>query len=272
MSETTVHPVPPALPVLYSVRGWSEELNPAYITFVDEMRSTGVEVVDIFPNYEGCSTFGEWAQRATDEILRQHSHGEPLHLLGYCAGGTLLTESVRQLEALGVRPTYLGLIDVRGSNPRERLARGLDSQFQVRWMQRVRFQLERLTPPDRESLASVLRSVARRSVRSTRELRTRGWRSSKRVFPAIHLQARLAANWEFNSITTSAFAYNCPIAIDKYWPGNPSLGRAAVLRGGFIIRFIEGTHETCIAPEYAADLIARIAADRSQTGGRSPFV
>ncbi|CAB4324390.1 MAG: hypothetical protein F2520_10640 [Actinobacteria bacterium] len=258
----TVHPVLPALPVLYSVRGWSEEVNPAYITFVDEMRATGVEVVDIFADHEGCSTFGEWAQRATDKILQRHSQGQPLHLLGYCAGGTLLTESVRQLEARNVQPAYLGFIDVRGSNPKERLARGLDSQFQVRWMQRVRFQLERLTPPDRESLASVLRSVLRRSVRSTLELRTRGWRSSKRFLPVIHSQARLAATWEFNSITTPAYAYNCQIAIDKYWPGNPSLGRAAVLRGGFIIRFIEGTHETCIAPEYAADLIARIAADR----------
>jgi thioesterase domain-containing protein len=251
-----------ALPVLFSVRGWTEEVNPAYITFVDELRATGVEVIDIFPDHEGCSTVGEWAQRATDEILQRHSQGEPLHLLGYCAGGSLLHESVRQLEARNVQPACLGFIDVRGSNPKERLARGIDSQFQVRWMQRVRFQLERLTPPDRESLASVLRSV----------LRTRGWRSSKRHIPAIHSQARLAATWEFNSITTPAFAYNCPIAIDKYWPGNPSLGRAALLQGGFIIRFIEGTHETCIAREYAANLIARIAADRSQTGGRSPFV
>ena len=272
MSDHAADSMQSALPVLFSVRGWTEEVNPAYITFVDELRATGVEVIDIFPDHEGCATFGEWAQRATDEILRQHSHEEPLHLLGYCAGGSLLHESVRQLEARNVQPAYLGFIDVRGSNPKERLARGLDSQFQVRWMQRVRFQLVRLTPPDRETLASVLRSALRRSVRSTLELRTRGWRSSKRHIPAIHSQARLAATWEFNSITTPAFAYNCPIAIDKYWPGNPSLGRAALLQGGFIIRFIEGTHETCIAREYAANLIARIAADRSQTGGRSPFV
>jgi len=237
-------------------------VNPAYITFVDEMRATGVEVIDIFTDHEGCSTFGEWAQRVTNEILERHQQGEPLHLLGYCAGGSLLTEAVRRLETLGVLPEYLGFIDVRGGNPKERLARGFDSQFQVGLMQRVRFQLVRLTPPDRESLAAVLRSVARRSVRSTLELRTRGWRSSKRHLPAIHAQARLAANWEFNSVTTPAFAYNCQIAINKYWPGNPSLGRAALLRGGYIIRYIDGTHETCIAPEYSADLIARIAADR----------
>jgi len=262
VSDTTADPVTSAFPVLYSVRGWSEEVNPAYITFVDEMRATGVEVIDIFTDHEGCSTFGEWAQRVTNEILERHQQGEPLHLLGYCAGGSLLTEAVRRLETLGVLPEYLGFIDVRGGNPKERLARGFDSQFQVGLMQRVRFQLVRLTPPDRESLAAVLRSVARRSVRSTLELRTRGWRSSKRHLPAIHAQARLAANWEFNSVTTPAFAYNCQIAINKYWPGNPSLGRAALLRGGYIIRYIDGTHETCIAPEYSADLIARIAADR----------
>jgi len=262
MSGTTTDPVASALPVLYSVRGWTEEVNPAYITFIDEIRATGVEVVDVFTDHEGCSTFGEWAQRATDEILDRHQQGEPLHLLGYCAGGSILHETVRRLEALGVRPAYLGFIDVRGGNPGERLARGFDSQFQVGLMQRVRFQLVRLTPPDRESLASVLRSVVRRSVRSTLELRTRGWRSSKRHIPGIHAQARLAAHWEFNSITTPAFAYNCQIAIDKYWPGNPSLGRAALLQGGFIIRYIDGTHETCIAPPYSTDLIPRIAADR----------
>ena len=198
--------------------------------------------------------------------------GEPLHLLGYCGGGSLLHESVRQLEAVGVRPDYLGFIDVRAGNPKDRLARGYDSLFRVGWMQRIRFQLVRLTPPDRESLTSVLRSVLRRSVRSTLELRTRGWRSSKRFLPVIHEQSRLAANWEFNSITTPAFVYNCQASIDRYWPGDPSLGRAGLLRGGSVIRLIEGTHENCIEAPHAAELIARIVADRTRVGDRSPFI
>jgi hypothetical protein len=80
--------------------------------------------------------------------------------------------------------------------------------------------------------------------------------------PAIQAQGVLAANWESHSITTPAYAYNCPRAIDRYWPGDPSLGRAGLLLGGFVIRFIEGSHESCIEPPFSAALIQRITADR----------
>ena len=257
----------PPLPRLISVRGWTEEVNPAYIMFLEEMRATGVDVIDVFPDHFGARTFGEWADRAVDEIIRLHRDRDPLHLIGYCGGGSVLHVAVRHLERRGVRPDYLGFIDVRGGNPRDRLRLGLDSLFRVRWMQRIRFQMVRLTPPDREPLGSVLRSVLRRSIRSTRELRERGWRSRKRVSPAIQAQGALAANWEFDSITTPAHAYNCQVSVDRYWPGDPSLGRAEVLRGGFIIRPIGGTHETCISPPHSAELIERIAADRSAASG-----
>lgn len=257
-----------SLPTLYSVRGWSAAVNPAYIAFIDEMRATGARVVDIFADHEGCETFGEWADRAVEEILRQHPEGTPMHLLGYCGGGSLMHVAIRDLEERDVRPAYIGFIDVRGGSPGFRLARGLDSVFRVRWLQRVRFQLVRLIPPDRESLGSVLRSVVRRSIRSTLEIRERGWRSSKRVNPLIHHQAQLAANWEVNSIDSFVHSYNCQASIDRYWPGNPSLGRAAVLRGGHVIRLIKGTHENCIEPPYSAELIRLIDADRrrSMTG------
>ena len=71
------------------------------------------------------------------------------------------------------------------------------------------------------------------------------------------------AVWEFGSVTTPSYLYNCQHSIDTYWPGNPSLGRALVLRGGFLIRIIEGSHHTCIAPPHSAALIERITADRS---------
>ncbi len=250
------------LPVLYSVRGWTEDVNPAYIAFIEQMRSTGVEVVDIFPDHNGCATFGEWAQRATDAIVQRHRSGEPLHLLGYCGGGTVLHESVRQLEALDRPPAYLGFVDVRGGNPKDRLRFGLDSLYRVGLTRRIRFQLVRLTPPDREPASSVLWSVLRRSVRSVREFRSRGWRSNARIMPAIQAQGVLAANWESRSITTPAYAYNCPRAIDRYWPGDPSLGRAGLLLGGFVIRFIDGSHESCIEPPFSAALVERITADR----------
>ena len=253
------------MPTLFSVRGWSEELDPTYVAFIDEMRSMGTVVIDVFPDADQCTSFGAWADLAMSEILDQHEEGEPLHLLGYCGGGLLLQVAIAQLESRGIRPSYVGYIDVRAGNPRQRLRQGLDSIYRVGWGKRVRFQLVRLTPPDRESLQSVLRSVAKRAIRSTREIRKRGWRSSKLVIPSIQQPASLAANWEFESVTTPSYLYNCQHSIDTYWPGNPSLGRAPVLRGGFVIRIIEGSHHTCIAPSHSDALIKCITADRSQT-------
>lgn len=253
-----------ALPTLYSVRGWSEELDPTYVAFVEELRSTGTSVIDVFPDADLYSTFGEWAHGAVVQILDQYEEGQPLHLLGYCGGGSLLQVAVGELESRGVRPTYVGYVDVRAGNPRQRLRQGLDSIYHVGWGKRVRFQLVRLTPPDRESLKSVLRSVAKQAIRSIRSFRERGWRSSKRVIPSIQQPASLAANWEFESVTTPSYLYNCQHSIDTYWPGNPSLGRAPVLRGGFLVRIIEGSHHTCIAAPHSAALIERITADRSR--------
>ena len=250
------------LPTFFSVRGWSAELNPAYITFVDELRASGQTVEDVFVSHAGCRTFGEWAARATAEILARRDPEEPLHLIGYCGGGSLLHLVAGELERRGVAIDHLVFIDVRAGNPKERLARGYDSLYEVPWGLRARFQLPRLASPENEPLASVLASVGRRAVRSTLEIRERGWRSRNRQAPAVYAQARLAAHWCSTPITTFAFLYNCPKSIDRYWPGDPSLGRAPLLRGGFTIRLIDGTHENCIAPPHSASLIELVTRDR----------
>jgi hypothetical protein len=78
----------------------------------------------------------------------------------------------------------------------------------------------------------------------------------------LHEQSVLAANWEFNSIDTPAYVYNCRSSIARYRTADPSLGRAALLRGGFVVRRIDGDHNTCVEPPYADALIAMILADR----------
>jgi thioesterase domain-containing protein len=260
------------LPVLYSVRGWTEEVNPAYTTFVDEMRATGVEVIDIFPDHEGCATFGEWAQRATDEILQRHSQGQPLHLFGFCAGGAILQESVRQLAEHDVRPEYLGFIDYYDANPKDLLRTGMESLFRVGFMKRIRGQMLRLTPPNRESIGTVGSAVVHRSVRSVLELRERGWRSRKRIVLATQTQFELGLNWDYDSIASPAFLYNCQKSIDRSWPGDPSMGRAAVLQAGFVVRIIEGHHETGLMPPHSAALIEAIDKDRrAVAAGTGPF-
>ncbi len=250
------------LPPLLSVRGWAEEVDPEYVRFVDMLRDTGQNVVDIFVPHEGFESFGEWASAVAHEVVRLHRNDGPLHLLGYCGGGTLLHVALRDLESRGVAPAYVGFIDVRAGEAGVRLRLGYDSLFRVSPMQRVRFQLVRLVPPDREPFLTVVGSVCRRSVRSLLELPERGWRSSKRRDPRLHEQSVLAANWEFNSIDTPAYVYNCRSSIARYRTADPSLGRAALLRGGFVVRRIDGDHNTCVEPPYADALIAMILADR----------
>ena len=251
-----------ALPKLLAIRGWSVEVDGSYLSFVDEMRATGCEVVDIFVPHDGFATFGEWADASIESALAHHIDGEPLHLLGYCGGGTLLSEGLRSIERSGLRPSYVGFIDVRAGHPKIRLHQGFDSIYAVPWAQRIRHQLVRLTPPDRESFFAVAYSVLRRAVKSTIDFPKRGWRSRNLRIPTIHRQAELAARWEFNSIVTPAYLYNCMRSIDTFWSGDPSLGRAGLLKGGFTVSIIEGDHFSCLQPPNSADLIAQITNDR----------
>jgi thioesterase domain-containing protein len=250
------------LPTLFSVRGWSEEVNPEYLVFCDELRRAGHRVVDVFASHDRCATFGDWAQLATDEILQKRVEDEPLHLLGYCAGGSLLTVVVRQLEDQKIDISYLGLIDVRRDSPEFRLTKGLDSLYQVPWSYRLRLQLLRLTPPDAETYAAVLSSIGRRAARSIRELPSRGWRSRKRRNPAIYEQLRINLRWQFASTVTPVHSYNSVHSMQRRTDHDPALGMSIRFRGGFTVTSIDGTHESCIKPPASGALVERITSDR----------
>jgi thioesterase domain-containing protein len=252
------------LPPLIAIRGWSTEIDPGYQVFIEAMRSSGCNVVDVFVAHDEFATFGEWADAAMTAALAHHDVGEPLHLLGYCAGGSLLSEGLRTLEQSGVRAAYLGFVDVRAAHPKVRLQRGTYSLYDVPWALRIRNQLVRLTPPDRESLISVADSVLRRVIRSTIELPRRGWRSRNLRSPLTHRQAQLAACWESGTIVSPAHLYICRDTMQRNWPGDPSLGRAGLLRGGFSVCIIEGDHHSCLQPPNSAGLIAQINIDRQK--------
>ena len=254
-----------SLPPLISVRGWTEEVNPAYVTFVEEMRSTGIEVIDIHVPPTGYSTMGEWAGAVT-AATGEHRHDlEPLHLMAYCVGGNITLEVLHQLEAVGAIADFVAFIDVREDHEARRLERGIDALYLVPWAVRLRLAMIRLTPPDRESFGTVLGSVVRRSVRSVRELPKRGWRSTKRRRPATFDVLRLTYPWEFEGLTTPVHLYNTEDSLIRYGANDPSLHIGRNLWGGFVIRRIDGTHENCIEAPHSAGLIARITADRGAT-------
>ena len=251
------------LPTLYSIRMWTEKINPAYITFVDELRAIGHEVVDIFEPHDGHTTLDDWAAGVTDRLFEHWQEGTPLHLIGYCGGGDLLITVLPILERRSIHADYVGFIDIRAGRQGDPLRQGLYSLYQIPWSGRIWRQMMRLTPPDRETLGVVLTSVLRRSVRSVLELPERGWRSKKRRRPAVHRQLWLEYRCDWPSVKTPAYLYVCPDSVERYTPGDPSIGAALTLQGGFVIRSIEGNHETCIMPAHSAGLIEKITADRT---------
>lgn len=252
-----------SLPLLLSVRFWTEAVNPEYPEFIDTLRATGQDVIDIHVPHEGFHTLDEWAGGVVDQILEEWDRGSELHLLGYCGGGDLLIAALPILEDHGVHAAYVGLIDTFTSQLGYNFRKGHYSLYQVPWSGRVWRQLMRVTPPDRESFPSVIRSVMHRSVRSVIEFPQRGWRSKNRRNPAIHEQVRISYRCAWRGVKTPAHLYICPSTIEKYVPGDPSAGLARTLLGGFVSRSIGGTHETCITPPHSAALIERITADRS---------
>lgn len=251
------------MPTLYSIRMWTEDINPAYITFVDEMRATGHEVIDIFEPHHGHTTLDGWAAGVADRLFEHWHQGTELHLLGYCGGGDLLITMLPILERRGIGADYVGLIDIRTPRQGDPLEQGLYSLYQVPWSGRIWRQMMRLTPPDRERFSEVMASVLRRSVRSVLEFPQRGWRSRKRRKPAVFRQLWLEYRCDWASVKTPAHLYICPDSVERYTPGDPSIGAARTLQGGFVIRTIAGNHENCIAPPHSAGLIERINVDRS---------
>lgn len=250
------------MPTLYSIRMWTEAVNPAYISFVEEMRATGHEVIDIFEPHHGHTSLDDWAAGVADRLFDHWQEGTELHLIGYCGGGDLLMAMLPMLERRGIRADYVGFIDIRTGRPADALARGLYSLYEVPWGGRVWRQMMRLTPPDREPFSEVMVSVLRRSVRSVLEFPQRGWRSRKRRNPAVFQQLWLEYRCDWLSVSTPAHLYICDHSVERYSAGDPSLGTARTLRGGFVIRSIGGTHESCIEPPHSTELIERISADR----------
>lgn len=250
------------LPTLYPIRMWTQEINPSYMTFVDEMRAAGHEVIDIFEPHQGHTSLDDWVAGVTERLFEHWQEGTPLHLIGYCGGGDLLITALPVLERRGIRADYVGFIDIRTGRQGEPLRRGLYSLYQIPWSARIWRQMMRLTPPNRETLGAVLKSVLRRSYRSVLEFPQRGWRSKKRRIPSVYEQSWLEYRCSWPSVKTAAHLYICPQSVDRYTPGDPSVGAARTLQGGFVIRSIGGNHETCIEPPHSTDLIERIIADR----------
>lgn len=117
--------------MLDSVRMWTEEAHPSYLAFMDEMRTTGLEVIDIFDPHHGHASLDDWAEGVTNRLFEQWLPGTELHLLGFCVGGELLITALPILESRGIRTDYVGLIGIRAARQGDPLRKSLYSLYQV---------------------------------------------------------------------------------------------------------------------------------------------
>ena len=102
MSNLAAEPVRSALPVLFSVSCFNYEPDVGSPAFAKQMRSTGVEVEDIYVPPAGFGDLGEWARAVIEVVESRRDPAVPLHLMAYCGGGNLTLAALHQLEAAGM--------------------------------------------------------------------------------------------------------------------------------------------------------------------------
>ena len=255
------------VPILISIRGWRGTAASPNIAFVEQIRRAGTEIVDVHVEPEGFEDLAGWARAVIDELDALALAPGPMHLVTYCLGGNLTLEVLHQLEQRGDSPEFVAFIDVRDESGVHRMVRGLDSLYLIPWPMRFRLLMGSLVPPDHESLGSVLAKVLRRSLRTLRQFPKNGRHSRNRRDPESFPGFRLSYGWELHGVTTPVHLYNTAYAITRYSPTDPSMRLGRFLHGGFVVRVIDGDHQTCIEPPFSDDLIEQIEADRLGTAG-----
>lgn len=256
------------LPPLVSIRGWNADDDPRYPAFIDQMRAADIDVFDIYIEADTFSTIGEWAAAAIAEIDEAITRGtipnQPLHLIGYCLGGNILTDITNLLTQQHRPPAYVGLIDVFLRTPAMFISYGLYGRFAMPWRRIPFLQMSRFSAPENETLHAVIGSWARQLLRATRTALRRGpIRSRRENIRNWHAQ-RLAYNAKRVRITVLLHLYVSSFTLADN-NNDPSCGMARYLCGGFNVSMMPGVdHHTCIEPPFATELIATINRDRNR--------
>lgn len=245
---------------LISVRGWPVDLDPRYPQFIERIRQEGIVVHDVFVPGIDKSSLEEWASAYLAQIDALGVERHERRLLGYCLGGHVLLEVAHQLCTRGEPPCYLGLIDVRDLPPLVQVQRGIYRKYRLPVRRRIRHHARLLSGP---YAPPTLRMVARTWARAIRG--TLGMWKARRFRRArpdgeYWWEARLAYSATFREITSPAHLYNCAETIDDNL-GDLTLGLAPVLRAGFALRTLDGTHLGCVDGEAAEPLVRLVTDD-----------
>ncbi len=263
-----------SLPVLHVVCANDRRGDPRLHDLLDRMADLGIELDVIFEDPTHHADMGSWAGAVARRLAIGSDRHAPLHVLGYCSGGDLALETLGQLEHQRLDVGYVGFIETRQSPPAVRLRNGDYSRFGMRWSRRVREQIGRLAPPESlpfhrllgavfvAMLTGLPRGIGRRiRYRHRYGLMGRGRRSDPRW-----MAAHLAHDWHYPCIDVPVHLYTTPASMAHLTPGDPSLGLARHLTGGFFVESIPGEHLSCIVAPHQDALIDLIERDRSTVG------
>jgi len=260
------------LPPLVSIRGWDANDDPRYPVFLDQIRATGIKVIDIYVGAENHKTMQSIVDAATADIEDQLEQSgiapdEPFDMLAYCVGGDVLLGAAHTFQQRR-RPTpFLGLIDCYITSPKARVTTGVYGRYGISWSHRLRDQADRLAEPSNEKLTAVIGSWIGQYAKSFRIALRHGPRWTRRKNSYGYAYNHLSFEGDLPYVTKPVVLYNTSQMITEA-EGDRSLGLSRYLRSGYVVRVLaEQDHHNCITPPHSDALIALIAADRSEPPG-----
>jgi thioesterase domain-containing protein len=238
---------------------WREQDRAQFHTVRREMSERGVHVVDVYEPTAPFRTSRQWVDAMESKLLSSFGPHEEIHLLGFCAGGRVAMTLSERLEQSGRRASFIGLIETWQRSPLVELDRALYSRFSVGVKLMVRQQLQWLTSApgaNWRQLVKSYRTNASSILRRNQILRDAQQRKdSFEEWKLMHFTHASA----ISVITTPAHLFNSSDSMDEFL-GDPSLGLAPYLRGGFEVHRLNGEHHSCTQDPHRGELVDLVIA------------
>ncbi len=237
---------------------WRHHDKAEFRTVLPALRARGIEVIDLFVDPSSYATSHLWVDamlaRLDEDTTRDD---ESIKLLGFCAGGRVALALSERLEQRGTPPSFIGLIETWQRSPLVELDRALYSRYGVGERLMVRQQIQWLLSAPEASFRALARcyrqnwkSIVRRSSIERRS-------KQKSDEPNEWLIMNFTHATGISPVTTNVHIFNTRGSVHDHF-GDPSLGLAPYLRGGFNVHYLEGDHHSCTKEPFREGLVSQI--------------
>ncbi len=236
---------------------WQQEDLAEFSLCLKVLQAEGHDVVDLYIDPARFPSFERWRDAMLVRLRREiGTRGGEFALLGFCAGGRVALEVANVLTREGTPPSFVGLVETWIRSPLIELDRDLYRHYRVRAWIRLRQQLLWLLVTPGGDWRALLRWQVRNSkkyARVNRHSESARDEQSRSVWRLMHF----THDRMFPVVTSFVHLFNSQGSIDEHL-GDPSLGLAPYLRGGYDVHVIPGDHLTCTKEPNQSHLIEQI--------------